>query len=291
MKYGLALAGGGTRGAAHVGVLRALSEENLLPSSIAGASAGSIVAGLYASGMSVEAMEGQVSYLSKNGLFFLDPDYKNIFKLLPQILLGQNISLTGFLKGDKLVTYLCELTKERTIAQACVKIVIPTVDINTGYTIAYTNYTPTHRVEKVIWENGVRLCDAMMASSSVPAVFRPRIIGNYCLVDGGVTNNLPVDLLIAAGEKNVLAVDIGVDYEMPHDDSIIEISSHSFTIMSSCLKDCMSSGELLLLKPPLRKGTGLLTFEFMCDCMEEGYQYTKKIMPRIKKTLEGIHEK
>ncbi|MEG2700053.1 MAG: patatin-like phospholipase family protein, partial [Hungatella sp.] len=56
MSYGLALSGGGTRGAAHVGILKALEEANLLPNSIAGTSAGSIAAGLYASGMSITEM-------------------------------------------------------------------------------------------------------------------------------------------------------------------------------------------------------------------------------------------
>ena len=126
----------------------------------------------------------------------------------------------------------------------------------------------------------------MMASSSVPAVFCPQRIGEYCLVDGGVTNNLPVDLLIEAGERRVIAVDIGADYQMPHDHSIVEIVSHSFSIMSRDLKDCKSRGELLLLNPELPQGAGLLTFDRMEECMEAGYIYTKRMIPAVRKALQ-----
>lgn len=285
MNYGLALAGGGTRGAAHVGVLKALAEENLLPTSIAGTSAGSIVAGLYASGLCIDKIYEAVSYLTHHGLSYLDPDYLGLIQFIPQILLKKETSLTGLLKGNKMLHFLHGLVGDKTILDLPICTVIPAVDIKTGNTIAFTNFKSTSKIENVIWEKNGFLCDIMMASSSVPSVFCPRKINEYCLVDGGVTNNLPVDILIAAGEKKVIAVDIGVDYETPHDNSIMEIVSHSFSIMSRSLKDCMSSGEILLLNPPLPKDAGLLTFQLMEDCVEKGYQYTKKKIPEIKKRL------
>lgn len=288
MSYGLALAGGGTRGAAHVGILSALEEENLLPNSIAGTSAGSIVAGLYASGMSLKEMRQTVTYLSKRGLCFMDPDYLQFLRFIPQILTKRQVTMTGLIKGNRLLALLYELTSGITMGEAKLMTVIPAVDINSGNTIVYTNSKHPQRSEKVIWEKQVCLCEIMMASSSVPGIFCPRTIDSYCLVDGGVTNNLPTDLLISAGEKNVIAVDIGVDYEMPHDDSIMEITSHSYSIMSGSLKDCRSSGELLLLKPKLPKGAGLLTFERMEECMNAGYQYTKSMTPAIRRTLKQI---
>ncbi len=106
-------------------------------------------------------------------------------------------------------------------------------------------------------KNGL-LCDIMMASSSVPAVFCPRQINGFLLVDGGVTTIFR-RLTDFNGVSNVIAVDIGEAYEMPKDHSIMEIAFHSFSIMSRELKDCRSSGEILLLKPPIPKGSGLLT--------------------------------
>ena len=285
MEFGLVLAGGGTRGAAHVGVLLALEEEKIKPTSIAGTSAGSIVAGLYAIGVSPIELRELVNYLDRKGSHYIDIDYIGLLKFIPQMLLKQKISLSGLLKGDKFQQFLCDLTDGKTIKDAKIRTVIPAVDLNSGNTIAYTNSTANKQIEHVKWEMDIAICDAIMASSSVPAVFRPRSIGGYCFVDGGVTNVMPVDLLIAAGEKNVIAVDIGEDYQMPEKDTIIEIASHSFSIMSSSLKQCTSTGEKLLLKPTLPKEAGLLTFEHMNACMEAGYRYTKKRIPLIKKVL------
>lgn len=292
MQYGLALAGGGARGAAHVGVLKALEEARILPVSVAGTSAGSIVAGLYAAGISIQDLQEIVVELSKQGLCFIDTDLLGMICFLPQLLLNKKICLTGLIKGKKLNRLLCCLSDGVFLEKLERKLVIPAVDLKTGQTVAYTNFEQPLPREHVIWEQKGRLCDIMMASSSVPGVFRPRHMGNYCLVDGGVTNNLPVDLMIAAGESIVIAVDLGVDYEMPHQNDVIEIVSHSFTIMSTNLKDCMSNGELLLLKPPLPQGAGLLSFGSMVACMDAGYHYTKLRIPQIRRALnraESLH--
>ncbi|MDK2968833.1 MULTISPECIES: patatin-like phospholipase family protein [Lacrimispora] len=290
--YGLALSGGGTKGAIHVGVLTALEENGLLPDRIAGASAGSIVAGLYASGMDIGALRENVRWLAKHGDNYIDPNILGVLLFLPQVLLHRSPLLMGLIKGNRLLHYLCDLTEGLEIQDCQKGLLIPTVDLNSGNTVVFTNLFEEKapisalREENVKWQKNGLLCDIMMASSSVPAVFSPRPINGYMLVDGGVTNNLPVDLFIAAGESRVLAVDIGDAYDMPKDHSIMEIAFHSFSIMSRELKDCRSSGEILLLKPPIPKGAGLLTFEYMEECMESGYVYTKKMMPRIRRALE-----
>lgn len=292
VEYGLALAGGGTRGAAHVGVLTALEEEGILPERIAGASAGSMVAGLYASGVEIGEMREYVRYLTKHGRSYIDPDVLGIILFLPQILTGEKTSLTGLIKGKRLEKLICELTCRQELQELNKGILIPAVDINSGNTIVFTNLFGNNipisalRQENAKWERKGMLCEIIMASCSVPGVFRPKRMGNYLLVDGGVTNNLPADLLIAAGEPKVISVDVGEEYQSSGNESIINIVSHSFSIMSRELKDCRSSGEKLLLKPRLPAAAGLLTFDYMEKCMEEGYIYTKKMIPRIRKVLE-----
>lgn len=285
MRYGLALSGGGTRGAAHVGVLKALAEEDLLPDAVAGTSAGSIVAGLYASGMKISEMEAAVLSLSEHGCEYLDPDYMGFLEFIPLLLAGKSVTLSGLVKGDRLLEYFRGLTKGKKISEAAVITVIPAVDLNSGDTIAYTNSDQMKELEHVRWEKEESLCEIMMASASVPAVFSPRELGGYRLVDGGVTDNLPVNLLEAAGVRRIIAVDIGSDYGKPQDSSIMEVASHSFSIMSGRLKDCGSTGELLTLKPKLGDEAGLLTFGKMKDCMEKGYQETSRRIPEIKRLL------
>ncbi len=285
MGYGLALAGGGTRGAAHVGVLKALIEAGLRPDAVAGASAGGIVAGLFASGMSVSRMEQAVLHLEKHGGEYLDPDYSGLLAFMPQLLTGKGVNLSGLIKGDKLQDYFFQMTGRKHMDEAVFKLVIPAVDLISGNTICFTNSDKVREMDHVTWEWNGYLCEAMMAGASVPAIFAPRTLGRYLLVDGGVTDILPVNLLQAAGIRDVLAVDIGGDYEAPSDRSVMEVASHSFSIMSGRLKDCASTGEVLLLKPPLSSKAGLLTFELMGECMERGYEYTRKMLPQIRKVL------
>lgn len=287
----MALSGGGTRGAAHVGVLTALEEEGLLPERIAGTSAGSIVAGLYAYGMEISDMRELVGLLARHGRSLLDPELLCLLSFLPQIITGRRVALTGLLKGNRLLKLLCRLTEGAELSEIPGGILIPAVDLGSGNTITFTNLFKGRipisalKQQHVKWVEQGRLCEIMMASSSVPAIFRPRTVENWCLVDGGVTNNLPVDLFLAAGERRVIAVDIGSDYEMPENQSILEIVSHSFSLMSRELKDCRSRGEILLLRPRLPEEAGLLTFDRMKECMEAGYVYTKKQVPRIRRAL------
>lgn len=293
MSYGLALAGGGTRGAAHAGVLLALKEENLLPDYIAGTSAGSIAAGCFASGMEPEDLCQMVSYLSKYGTDYLDPDIKGLLMLVPQFMLHRKVSLDGLLRGSRMTRYFGTITKNQTIEAISFPLLIPSVDLITGDTICFTNIKnknlirrPKPSAGELKWEYRGKLGDIMMASCSVPGVFRPMKIGGCCLVDGGVTNNLPVDLLIEAGVEKVVAVDIGSGYEMLEEECVFEILSHSFSIMSENLKECRSQGEIFLLRPQITNKAGLLTFAYMEECMEAAYSYTKKNSGRIRRTIE-----
>ena len=137
--YGLALSGGGTRGAAHVGVLKALEEGGLVPKAIAGTSAGGIVAGLYASGMDIGSMERLVRLLEKEGKNYLDPDYTALAEFVPRLLAGMPVALKGLIRGNRLQEYFCLLTGRRHLDQGELPFVIPAVDLNSGDTIAFTN--------------------------------------------------------------------------------------------------------------------------------------------------------
>lgn len=285
MSFGLSLAGGGIRGAAHVGVLKALHEEGFVPDSISGTSAGSVVAGLYAAGVPIAELEEIVIHLMKHGRQYIDIDYLGILKFFPQMLSHSQTCFTGFVKGNRLSDLFCSLADGIDLKDVATKLVIPAVDLYSGNTIVFTNESLPDELPDITWKHSIPLCEAIMASCSIPGVFRPRQFQDYLLVDGGVTNNLPVDLLRAAKESTVLAVDIGNAHGDFKNSSIFEVVTHSFSIMSYSLKECNSVGETLLLKPPLPKDASLLSFEQMKACMDAGYVYTKKMMPRIRHIL------
>lgn len=283
MPFGLALSGGGTKGAAHVGVLLALEEAGMPPSSIAGTSAGAIVAGLYATGTDAAALKQIVIDMSKKGMFYCDANFSGILKSVPRLIFHRKIDISGLFKGDRLEKFLCEHTGNKNIRDTDIRTFIPAVDINTGETVAYaSSLKNVAAIDRVRWKTDIPICQAIRASMAVPAIFTPKTIGDMCLVDGGITDTLPVDLLAAAGEADILAVDITKNYEMPEKKNMIDITTHSLSIMSTRLKELSSHGEKLLLKPRLPKESGILTFEQMERCMDAGYEAAQISMSAIK---------
>lgn len=284
MALGLALAGGGIRGAAHVGVLLALEECGMKPDAVAGTSAGGIIAGLYAAGMSAERLRDLVLDISQTGAALADPDIAGILALAPGLLFRKCSACSGLLKGDRMENYLNEITGGIFMPELPIRTVIPAVDLCTGQTVAFTNTIfGTKIAPGVKWFTGARLCEAMRATSAIPAVFRPKFLADMCLVDGGVADVLPVDLLIAAGEPNVLAVDVSECYKMPERINLLEVASHSLSIMETRLRQCVTRGEKLLLNPDLPETSGVLNLPQMPECMEAGYRATLDAMPRIKR--------
>ena len=112
MKLGLSLSGGGVKGAAHIGVLKALDENNIRIDSIAGTSSGSIVAILYAMGFSSdEIYKIFKKYCKKIGYIEL----KNIFKLIYGIFIKKKIIIDGLNSGKKIEKMINEIGKEKNI--------------------------------------------------------------------------------------------------------------------------------------------------------------------------------
>ncbi len=287
MGFGIALAGGGTRGAAHVGVLLALEEAGLRPRVVAGASAGAIVGGLYAAGLPAKRLCDLVRGLQKKGKQLIDPDYLGLLRAVFQFLTFRTPTVQGLIKGERLERFLCGLTGgmtvRGTIKASGIGVLIPAVDIRTGDTVVYCSDTGAARpLPCVRWQSEALLCAAMRASASVPGIFRPKGMDGGCLVDGGITDNLPVNLLAAAGEREILAVDVSEEYTMPETENLIGVASHAFTIMSSRLKELVSTKERLLLHPELPKEAGLLTFEHMAACMEAGYDCARAELSAIR---------
>lgn len=155
---GLALSGGGVRGFAHIGALRALEDVGIKPDIIAGVSAGSIVASFYAAGMSAD----------------------EIFEIFDNIDLGKflqvDISKSGFLKLDKFKKFLAKSLPVENIEQLAMPTIIAATDIEQQNEMPFTTGNIAERV---------------VASCSIPLVFKPvKIDGSY-FVDGGVLHNLP----------------------------------------------------------------------------------------------------
>ena len=208
---GLVLGGGGARGSAHIGVIRALEEMRVPVDCVVGTSMGSLIGALYASGMSVVEMEETISGIDWNNLFNdatprQDQPYRRkrddeVYALFgPKIGIDKDASAisSGLVSGQKINFFFETLVSERVDTRYFDRLPIPyravAADLVTG--------------EAVVLAEG-NLAMAMRASMSVPAVFDPVVWEDRLLVDGGIVDNLPVDVARDLGADVVIAVDVG----------------------------------------------------------------------------------
>lgn len=178
---GLALGGGGARGLAHVGVLKVLDREGIPINVLAGTSMGGIVGALYAAGLSAADVEAETLAA-----------FRNITEVLSLVDLSP--SPTRLLKGNRIYDLMAaKLGPHRTFASLRRPFAVVAVDTLTGR-------------EVVLQEGWVP--DAVRATMSIPGIFAPVEIGPYRLVDGGLLNNVPVDVVRQLGGEFVIAVDV-----------------------------------------------------------------------------------
>jgi len=153
----------------------------------------------------------------------------------------------------------------------------------TSKIIAYTNtLNNLSDMENVEWKNDAALSEVMRASSSLPAIFYPKKIGKYLLIDGGISDNLPINLLWNANEKNILAVDLSQDYKKPQNTGIFELTMHTIEIMQLNSKKNLIGKEKFLLTLNFSEEIDLLDFKNMNKLVKVGYNATTEIIPQLK---------
>jgi len=211
---GLALSGGGARGAAHVGVLKVLEEMRVPIDYIAGTSMGSIIGGLYSSGMTPDEIGTALKSMDWEHIFSDDPPRKQrsfrrkrdddlyLVQAKPGISdKGELKFPTGAIQGQKFDLALRELTLPVSTVTDFDRLHIPfraiASDIGTG--------------QSVVLGSG-DLANTMRASMAVPGIFAAVEIDGHLLVDGGITNNIPIDVVRGMGADIVIAIDISTPY-------------------------------------------------------------------------------
>jgi NTE family protein len=209
-KIGLVLSGGGARGITHIGVLKVMEQLRVPVDYIAATSMGAIVGGLYASGMSPAEMEKQLTTVSwptllsdsaprrDVGFRVKEEDAKFPFAFEIGFRDWQFRAFKGALSGSNLESFLHELTRSVDNVPTFNQLPIPFRAIATDMVTG----------REFIFDRGP-IYQAMRASMSVPGMFTPAEIDGHILGDGGLVNNLPVDVVRAMGADIVIAVNIG----------------------------------------------------------------------------------
>ncbi len=208
-RIGLVLSGGGARGGAHIGVLKVLEQEHVPIDAIAGTSMGAIVGGLYAAGLSPKEIEERLLSIDWQDAFRDRPprreltfrrkqDDNSFLVRFPLGIRGGEFRLPkGFIQGQKLARMLREYTAPVATVTNFDQLPIPfravATDLETG--------------EVRIFGSG-DLVTAMRASMSAPGVFAPVELDGHLLVDGGLTENLPVDVARQMNVDVLIVVDV-----------------------------------------------------------------------------------
>lgn len=245
-KVCLVLSGGGARGAAHIGVIKVLEEMRVPVDCVAGTSMGSLVGGAYASGMTVVEMEALINTLSTEALFKERPprqdqairrkldDRSILFGIEVGLRDGELLLPKGVVSGVQLETVLRRLTKAhgyRRFDELPVAYRAVATDLVTG--------------KAVVFSEG-ELANVMRASMSVPAAIAPAELDGKILVDGGLTDNLPVDVARAMGAEVVIAVNLGTPLMKREElTSIVGVTGQMINILT----EQNVQASLALLKP------------------------------------------
>lgn len=182
---GLALGGGGVRGLAHIGVLKALEAAHLPIAYLAGSSMGGLIGALYAAGIPVAEIERVALHMSHA---------RQIMRLV-----DLKPPRRGLLEGSRVRAFFCGLLgKETKFTGLRLPLALTSVDLNTG--------------DLVVLDEGL-VVEAVMATCGVPGLLPPIAQNGRRLVDGGILNNVPVDVVRAMGAETVVAVDVSPDFQ------------------------------------------------------------------------------
>ncbi|MCX7989527.1 MAG: patatin-like phospholipase family protein [Aquificaceae bacterium] len=243
MKVSLALSGGAVRGVAHIGVIKALEELGFEIVAVSGVSAGALVGAFYCDRYTPEEMLKIVK--SKDWLRYLKPT-------VPRLGL---VSLRGAEK------YLRERLSGENFEDLSKKLFVGAVDIKSGKTLYFDSGS---------------LFPALLGSCALPGIFEPVKYKNYLLVDGGITNNLPVEPLMGI-EGIVVGVDVNPNTPMERVGNIFQILVRSFLLSVRSNVDKRKELCHVVIEPDLQGYSPLSLFKTE-EIYKLGYEKTMSLM-------------
>ncbi len=253
-KIALALGGGGARGFAHIGVIKALEAQGIVPDIIVGTSAGSAIGALYAAGytgfqlqkMSIPMKEGKVMDVSW-------PD-------------------RGLFTGKPLENFVNSAVRQRPLEKLNRTFAVVATDLATG--------------EKVVFRTG-NTGLAVSASCAVPGIFQPVVINGRSYVDGGLVSPVPAAEARALGADFVIAVNISNSPRNNRTDSTLDVLMQSFDIMSQTINRCeLPKADVVIT--PVTRGISQDSLDDRHLAILEGEKAVADVLPELKEKLERL---
>ncbi len=277
MKLGVAFSGGGVKGAAHIGVLKALEENNIKIDAVSGTSAGSIVASLFAMGYTPEEMINLFRYFAK-GMLKANPG-----DVVTNVRNGKGLRLDGALSSVNVELAMQEVSKYKNlknIDELKMPIAIPTVDINTSKKYVFTNYNH----EEDYYIKDIEIAKAVRASCTYPGVYAPFDYKDYRFVDGGVLDNVPSDEVKKLGVDKILTIKFVLNKNSKPRGMYNIAMKCVDTIFEGLSKDSIEMSDYVFdidVSKSSAFSIGKIDY-----CYEEGYKYAISRINEIRKMLK-----
>jgi NTE family protein len=257
LKIGLALGGGAARGFAHIGVIKALEAQGIVPDIVVGTSAGSVVGALYASGMSGFALQTLA------------------LQMEPDMVADWTLPDRGVLKGEALQDFINQNVKNLSIQKMPRPLGVVATDLQSGEMVLFR-----------LGNTGM----AVRASSAVPGLFQPVEISGRDYVDGGLTSPVPAQSARAMGADFVIAVDISNVGRRDKITSTLDLLLQTFTIMGHAISRHELEDADVVIRPQTA-AVSSTDFEDRHLAILEGEKAAADIMPELKAKLARAQER
>lgn len=283
MSLGLALAGGGLQGIAHIGAIKALQDLDIKINYISGTSSGSIFAAMYAMGYTTDEMKKIASDYYKT---LTNIEKRPIISAVGTYLIHKKIKLGGLNPGEKiekLAKLVAEQKNIKNIGDVKMPLAIPTVDtISTKECISLSKKCNIKR-DDIDYIYNIPIEKAIRASMSFPGIFTTCDFDKYNFIDGGTKDNLPVQILKDMGAEKTIGLSFNIDKYTPSD-NILDILLRTVDIFS--LKDVRAAQKIADIAIEIdTQGTSLLEITNLEQCYQIGYD---TIMENKKQILKII---
>ncbi len=251
---GLVMSGGAVRGFAHVGVLQALNEHNIFPDIISGVSAGAIIGALYADGYTPRQI---LTLLWRRNIF-------RFVKLSP--------GTSGFLRINGLRKVLKESLHSKTFKQLPIPLIVTVTNVLTG---------------KVEYISEGNLIDAILASASIPVLFKPYEMNGNTYIDGGMTDNLPV-FPIKNRCNEIIGVHVNPVGKIEQVKGLINIALRAFHISVASHVDRKKELFKYFIEPLELRKYGYLDVKKGKEIFRVGYKKAMKVLDQDKTNIRQL---
>jgi len=273
-KIGLALGGGGARGFAHIGVLKVLEEARIPVDMIVGTSMGGLIGCLYASGVGAAQLEREALQMAR---------MRRLVSLI-----DASLPRRGLFKGERIVEYLSERLQAKSFSELGIPAAVVAVDLE--------------KRRQVILEEG-SVVEAIRATIAVPGIFTPVVQGDQVLVDGGVLNNVPADVVRNMGAECVIAVGCHGDGEsvpfpylagrLPLANALVDTVDILYRTVNTMvteiarLKLAACAPDVMILPDIPADLTTFTGFRRASEAIAAGEESTRKALPAVRRCLAG----